>query len=307
MNIHKNARLTVKSRQEMVEGIEKRQFTIKQAVELFRVSRRTVQKWLRRFREEGLAGLFDRKSAPKTCPHKIAASEAEAILSLRSMGLLGVEIAERVGRCRTTVSNVLRGARLSKQKQLDEDPNPRRYEHPNPGDMLHIDIKKFGKFAQPGHRVMKRSDKRYKPSGKGHEYAHVCIDDHSRYSYVEILDEGETASATSGFLRRAVEHFARLGVDTKRVLSDNGPGYRSRDFRAAVEDLAISHSRTRPYSPKTNGKAERFIQSLQREWAYVREYESSEKRKELLPSWIERYNHQRPHGGIGGKPPCSRI
>ncbi len=307
MNSHKNARLTFVRRREMVADVLERDMERTEASIKFGVSTRTVSKWVRRFEEEGESGLYDRSSRPHTNPNALSVAEAELIVALRQTGLLGLEIAAKVRRAKTTVSKVLRSARLSTQKQLDRDPSPRRYEHEHPGDLIHLDIKKLGKFNQPGHRVMSRSDDRYTASGKGWEYVHVCIDDHSRVAYVEVIDEGETGAATSGFLERAVAHFESIGISVKRVLTDNGSGYTSKKFRKTVGRLGIKHSRTRPYTPKTNGKAERFIQTVQREWAYIRPYRSSAARRRVLPRWVHRYNEERPHGSLGGRPPITRL
>jgi len=307
VNIHKNARLTLIGRREMVEAVLSRGLTLTAAGEVFGLSRGTVGKWVGRFLAEGEAGLLDRSSRPHRSPTAISAEEAELMLALRQTGLLGEEIAAKVRRAKSTVSKVLKAARLSQHRQLDRDPNPRRYEHKRPGDMLHLDIKKLGRFSKPGHRVMSRSDARYSRHHAGWEYVHVCIDDHSRVAYVEVLDEGEKGEATAGFLKRAVQHFRGRGVRVKRVLTDNGSGYKSRAFRRAVKTLRIKHSRTKPYSPKTNGKAERFIQTIQREWAYIRPYRSSADRRRALPHWVRRYNQQRPHKSLGGVPPITRL
>jgi len=306
MNIHKNARLTLVRRREMVRALQNGERQCEVAVR-FGVSANTARKWWRRFKAEGDAGLVDRSSRPLRSPTAISAEEAEEILALRHASLIGVEIAVAVGRAVSTVSKVLRSARLSRKSDLDRNPEPKRYEHEKPGDMLHVDIKRFARFAKPGHRFIDRASPDYSPSKMKYEYAHVCIDDHSRVSYVEILEEGETGAGTAGFLRRAVTYFQDLGVEPKRVLSDNGPGYKSRAFRNVVEELGMKHTRTRPYSPQTNGKAERFIQTLQREWAYVREYESSAARRKTLQPWLKRYNEVRPHGSLGKQPPMSRL
>lgn len=305
MNIHKNARLTVVRRRELVEAVTRGE-TQTNAAKRFGVSVRTVSKWLRRFREEDLQGLFDRSSRPASSPRQVTVAEAEKMLALRQAGLVGQEIAAAVGRAKTTVSKVLRSTRMSTRKDLDRETEVHRYEHDKPGSMLHLDIKKLGRFDTPGHRVLERTDG-YSASGMGWEYVHVCIDYHSRVAYVEVLDQGETGDATAGFLERAVAHFKGLGVTTERVLTDNGSGYRSKLFQQAIQRLGISHSRTRPYTPRTNGKAERFIQTVQREWAYVKPYESSARRRAALPKWVSRYNEKRPHGGIGNVPPMTRL
>lgn len=291
----------------MVEAVLERGMTRSKAALVFGLSRQRVSIWVNRFQAEGEAGLYDRSSRPHRSPNAITPEEAERMLDLRQMGLLGEEIAAKLKRARSTVSKVLRSARLSQQRQLDRDPNPRRYEHEKPGDLLHLDIKKLGKFDKPGHRVMERAHELCSSSNRGWEYVHVCIDDHSRVAYVEVLDEGEKGETTAAFLRRAVNHFRSRGVIVKRVLTDNGSGYKSKAFRRMTNKLGIKHSRTRPYSPKTNGKAERFIQTVQREWAYVRPYSRSADRRRALPHWVRRYNEQRPHKSLGGRPPITRL
>lgn len=306
MNIHKNARLTLVRRREMVRAVTERGLSRRAAGRLFGLSAGRVGVWVERYREEGEAGLYDRSSRPHRSPTAITLEEAELMLALRQSGLLGEEIAARLKRAKSTVSKVLKAAKLSQQRQLDRDPEPRRYEHKRPGDLLHLDIKKLGKFKRPGHRVAGRGPGRCY-NGAGWEYVHVAIDDHSRVAYVELLNQGEQGEATAGFLRRAVEHFRGRGVRVRRVLTDNGSGYRSRAFRRAAKKLRIKLSRTKPYTPKTNGKAERFIQTIQREWAYVRPYNSSVDRRRALPHWLRRYNEQRPHKSLGGLPPISRL
>lgn len=290
----------------MVDAVLSKQLTPTEASLKFGVSTNTVRKWKKRFEQEGMAGLQDRSSRPHHCPSQVTAEEAELMLALRQCGLLGQEIASRVDRACSTVSRVLRSARLSTQKQLDRDPSPRRYEHERPGQLIHLDIKKLGRFHRPGHRVVGK-DGPYTPSKLGWEYVHVCVDDHSRYAYVEVLDEGEKGEATSAFLKRAVDHFRGMGVTVERALTDNGAGYKSKAFRRMAKALGVKHSRTRPYTPRTNGKAERFIQSIQREWAYVRPYPDSGARRRALPHWVRRYNEQRPHGSLGGRPPITRL
>jgi len=304
--MHKNARLTFVRRREMVEALES---GVAQAevASRFGVSTNTVRKWWKRFQAEGIAGLYDRSSRPHRSPTQISQEEAEYVVALRQCGLLGEEIATIARRAASTVSKVLRAARLSRPGDLGRDPSPMRYEHERPGDLLHLDIKKLGKFKRPGHRVIDRASPEYARSRTGWEYVHVCIDDYSRVSYVELLDEGEKGETTAGFLQRAVEHFRARGVEVKRVLTDNGSGYKSRAFRKTVKRLGVKHSRTRPYTPRTNGKAERFIQTILREWAYVRPYATSTERRRALPRWVRRYNERRPHGSLGKRPPITRL
>lgn len=306
VNIHKNARLTFIRRREMVTDV-KNGHTQRAVAERFGVSVRTVGKWVRRFRDEGEAGLHDRSSRPLSSPTAVSMDEAERALALRQTGLLGEEIASRIGRARSTVSKILRAARISTERTLKRDPNPHRYEHPNPGDLLHIDIKKLGRFKRPGHRVIRRSSSEYKASQTGWEYVHVCVDDHSRFAHVELLDAGEKGDAAAAFLRRAVQVYKDRGIVVRRVMTDNGPGYKSKAFRRAVNKLGLKHIRTKPYTPQTNGKAERFIQTIQREWAYVRPYKNSAERRRALPRWLRRYNYERPHSSLGKLPPSSRI
>ena len=306
MNINKNAVLTLVRRREMVEAVQRRGMTRTAAAEVFGLSRQRVSEWVRRYEAEGEAGLYDRSSRPHRSPTAIGETEAELMLALRQTGLLGEEIAARLKRAKSTVSRVLRAAKLSQQRQLDRGPEPQRYEHERPGDLIHLDIKKLGRFRKPGHRVTGRGPGAH-AKNNGWEYVHVCVDDHSRVAYVEVLDEGEKGVTTARFLQRAVAHFKARGVDVKRVLTDNGSGYVSRAFRKMVKRLGIKHSRTRPYTPRTNGKAERFIQTIQREWAYIRPYRSSVDRRRALPHWIRRYNEDRPHKSLGGRPPISRL
>lgn len=309
MNIHKNARLTLIRRREMALAVIERGLSYRAAGALFGVSASCVGTWVRRFRAEGEAGLYDRSSRPHRSPTAVCGEEAELILALRQTGLLGVEIASRMNRARSTISKVLVAARLSTERQLTRDPSPRRYEHKAPGDLLHLDIKKLGRFTRPGHRVTKTrtGQSNLRRKNIGWEYIHVGVDDHSRAAFAQARDYGETGKATAAFLRAAVHAFKEKGVTIRRVLTDNGPGYRSKAFQNAIQELGLKHTFTKPYSPKTNGKAERFIQTIQREWAYVRPYQSSNERRRALKPWLTRYNEQRPHSSLGGLPPCTRL
>jgi transposase InsO family protein len=302
--MHKHARLTACGREILVRRVLAEGYTVSEASEAFGISSKTVRKWVRRFREEGLAGLHDRSSRPHRSPRAIDVGLRERIVRLRREWQTGMGIAERVGVCRATVSRVLRRARLSRWRDLDPPPPVQRYEHAAPGDMLHLDTKKLGRVRGIGHRIT--GDPRDRSRGAGWEFAHVCVDDHSRVAEIAVADDERHATATD-FLQQVVQRYAALGITVKRVMTDNGACYRSTQFRDACRDLGLRHIFTRPYSPQTNGKAERFIQSLLRESIYARAYRSSAERTRALYRWIHRYNWHRPHTSLGGKPPISRI
>jgi len=302
--MHKHARLTARGREILVRRVLAEGHTVTEAGEAFGISRQTVRKWVRRFREEGVAGLQDRSSRPHRSPRAIEVRLRERIVRLRRDWQTGAGIAEQVGVCRSTVSRVLRRMRLSRWRDLDPPPPAQRYEHAAPGDMLHLDTKKLGRVRGIGHRIT--GDPRDRSRGAGWEFAHVCVDDHSRVAEITVANDERHATATD-FLQQVVQRYAALGIAVKRVMTDNGPCYRSGQFRDACRDLGIRHIFTRPYSPQTNGKAERFIQSLLRESIYARAYRSSAERTRALHRWIHRYNWHRPHTSLGGKPPISRI
>jgi len=216
------------------------------------------------------------------------------------------QIAKRLRMKQRTVSRLLKRAGLSRARDLEPIEPPNRYEHDKPGDLLHLDIKKLGKFGRPGHRVTGSRVGRAPDRGRGWEFVHVCIDDHSRVAYVEILED-ETKATCTAFLRRAVAWYRQQGIRVRRILTDNGGGYRSYPFRDAISELGLRHSFTKPYTPRTNGKAERFIQTLLREWAYARLYRRSSDRRRALPGYIRHYNEKREHGSLGGKPPIARL
>jgi len=216
------------------------------------------------------------------------------------------QIAKRLRMPQRTVSRVLHRAGLSRRRDLEPAQPPNRYEHAEPGGLLHLDIKKLGRFGRPGHRVTGTRLGRDPDRGRGWEFVHVCIDDYSRVAYVEVLND-ETKGTCAAFLRRAVSWFEQQGIRVERILTDNGGGYRSHPFRDAVRELAIRHVFTKPYTPRTNGKAERFIQTLLREWAYERPYRRSSDRRRRLPGYIRHYNEKREHGSLGGIPPITRL
>ena len=304
MNIHKNARLTPLGRERIVAmaSAGSASAVIASAVG---VSLKTVHKWIARFAAEGVAGLFDRSSRPHRLHRPTPDDEVEQIIALRRQKLSGKAIAKQAGVSPATVSRILRRAKLSRMRDLQPAEPVRRYERAHPGELIHIDIKKLNRFREPGHRVTgDRSAGR--SVGAGWEFAHVCIDDASRLAFVEMKPDEKAPSAVA-FLRAAVAYYERLGVTVTRVMTDNGSCYKAHAFRDACRELGLKHIRTKPYTPKTNGKAERFIQTALREWAYARPYDHSDRRTEELPRWLHHYNWHRPHGGIQAKTPISRL
>jgi transposase InsO family protein len=271
---------------------------------------RTVRKWVKRFRAEGLAGLRDRSSRPHRLYHPTAAAVVERIEALRRQRWTGKQIAAELAVSPATVSRVLRRLGLNKLKALDPAQPVRRYERACPGELIHIDIKKLGRIDGIGHRITGdrrgQSNRRSRREGLGWEFVHVCIDDASRIAFVQVMPDEKKESAVT-FLNAAIAYYASLGVKVERVMTDNGSCYRSRAFRKACAQLHLKHIFTRPYTPRTNGKAERFIQTALREWAYARAYHHSNQRTAELPHWLHRYNWHRPHGSIGAKTPIRRL
>jgi transposase InsO family protein len=268
-------------------------------------SRQTASKWVRRYVEEGEGGLLDRSSAPRRIPHRTPQDLVDQVLRLRHRRLVGWAIARQLALARSTVGAILRRHGLGRLSALDPPPRPVRYEWERPGELLHLDTKKLGRIAGVGHRI--HGDRRTRQRGIGWEFAHVAIDDHSRLSYVEVLPDERIPRALA-FLERALAFFASQGIArVERIMTDNGCAYVSRAFAAFCEQRSIRHLRTRPYTPRTNGKAERFIQTLQREWAYAAAYPSSRERTRALRSYLLFYNHRRPHSALGLLPPSSRV
>jgi transposase InsO family protein len=305
MDIHKNARLTPIGRERMVKMVLSGQ-TPKAAGEAVGVCPGTARKWLGRYKEEGVRGLQDRSSRPHRLRQPTPQATIDRIESLRRQRMPGKEIAARVGVSAATVSRTLKRLGLNKLSALDPAEPPRRYEREQPGEMIHIDIKKLGKFNQVGHRITADRTGQSNCRGVGWEFVHVCIDDASRVAFSRIMKSERKACAVA-FLKAAVAYYASLGVTILRVMTDNGSCYRSRAFAKACRRLGIKHIRTKPYTPRTNGKAERFIQTCLREWAYARAYLNSTQRAQELPFFIHRYNWHRPHAAVGGKPPISRL
>ena len=306
MNVHKNARLTPHSRGELVRRVLIEGQPPKAVAAAFGVSETTVRKWVGRFQAEGAAGLQDRRSRPHRLRRPVSQKTRARIEALRRLRWTGKQIAQETGVSPATVSRVLRGLRLSRVRDLEPPAPIVRYEHAKPGEMIHIDIKKLGRFVRTGHRVTGDRTGKSKNRGSGWEFVHVCIDDHSRVAFSQVM-ASETKESAVPFLRAAVAYYASLGVTVTRVMTDNGSCYKSHDFRAACRDLGLRHIRTKPYTPKTNGKAERFIQTSLREWAYAKAYPSSDERAAELQTWLHRYNWHRPHGGIKSQTPISRL
>jgi len=272
----------------------------------FGVDVKIARKWRSRFEAEGPAGLEDRSSRPHRLRRPTPPDIVEQIVALRRQRFCGRQIAKETGVSPATVSRILRTVRLSRARDLDPPAPVIRYERKAPGEMIHIDIKKLGRFERPGHRVTGDRTGQSNNRGVGWEFVHVCVDDHSRVAFSQIHPD-ETKESAVPFLKAAVAYYASLGVTVSRVMTDNGSCYISDDFRKACVDLGLKHIRTKPYTPKTNGKAERFIQTSLREWAYAQTYDSSDQRAAELPTWLHRYNWHRPHGGIKSQTPVSRL
>ncbi len=304
MNVHKNARLTPRGRERIVRLVIEGGQTPEAVSEAVGVCPRTVRKWLVRYRAEGPAGLVDRSSRPhrlrKPTPEPVVAR----IVELRRQRWTGAHIAGEVGVSPATVSRVLKRAGLNRLKAFEPVEPVRRYERANPGELIHIDIKKLGRFARVGHRI--NADRTTRTRGIGWEFVHVAIDDASRVAFVEIKPDERKESAVV-FLSAAVAYYKGLGITIECVMTDNGSCYRSKAFRKATRRLGLRHIFTKPYTPKTNGKAERFIQTALREWAYAIAYPTSDHRAAEMPTWLHRYNWHRPHGSLKAQPPISRL
>jgi transposase InsO family protein len=307
MDTHKNAPLTPKGRETMVRAVVDCGLSKAAAAGRFNIAAKTVAKWVRRFRAQGVDGLRDRSSRPLSSPSQTAPATAAAIEALRRQRYTAKQIAAEVGVSPATVSRVLRRFGLNRLSALEPAEPIRRYERENPGELIHIDIKKLGRIGSVGHRITGRQTGVVnRHLGIGWEFVHVCIDDASRIAFSQVMKDEKKESAIA-FLKAAVAYYASLGVKIERVMTDNGSCYRSKAFARTCKLLGLTHIRTKPYTPKTNGKAERFIQTSLREWAYGRAYNTSGERAAELPRWLHRYNWHRPHASIGAKPPISRL
>jgi transposase InsO family protein len=309
MNVHKNARLTPCGRERIARQVASGQ-TPKAVSEAAGVCPRTVRKWVERYRSEGHEGLHDRSSRPRRLYRPTPQAIVDEVAALRRQRCTGKQIAAQVGVSPATVSRILRRLGLNRLSALEPAAPIRRYEREHPGEMIHLDIKKLGRIDGIGHRITGdrrgQSNRRSRGEGLGWEFVHVAIDDNSRIAFAKIMPNERKRSATA-FLKAALAYYQSLGIKVERVMTDNGSCYKSFAFRRLCKRLGLKHIRTRPYTPKTNGKAERFIQTCLREWAYAQAYHHSRQRTQQLPYWLHRYNWHRPHAGIGAKTPISRL
>jgi transposase InsO family protein len=301
--MHKNARLTPKGREVMLGRLEAGQHQLDVA-QAMGVSLTTVKKWLRRYRAEGRSGLLDRSSRPSCSPRQLPPTLRREITELRRQRRTGRFIARQLRVSGATVSRVLRAAKLSRWRELEPRAPVRRYERERAGELLHLDTKKLGRITRIGHRIT--GDRSGSYGKAGWEFVHVAIDDHSRVALATVA-ANERADTAIAFLESALAHFQQRGVRIERVMTDNGPGYLSHAFRDACRRHRIRHLRTKPYTPRTNGKAERFIQTCLREWAYAEAYSTSEQRTTALGHWLHHYNWHRPHTALQSKSPISRL
>jgi transposase InsO family protein len=303
MRLHRNAKTTPKMRQLLIDRVTRDGWTQAAAAIAAGVSVRTVAKWVARSRQ-GDTRLEDRSSRPHHQPRRTAEAQVAAIIAARTTRAVAWEISRQVGVARSTVSQILRRVGLNRVSRLDPSPVVQRYEWPHAGDLLHLDIKPLSRIRGVGHRI--HGDRAQRRRGVGYEYVHVAIDDATRVAYVEVR-HSQRQRACAAFLRTAVAWFRRRGVTIRRVLTDNGSGYRSRVFAGVCRTWQLRHRFTRPYTPRTNGKAERFIQTLLREWAYRRPFLSSAHRTAALTPYLRFYNHQRPHASLGRRAPWTRF
>jgi transposase InsO family protein len=304
MDYHQNARLTVHSREQLAKKVLEQGLTLKLAAANFNVSAKTAAKWVRHYRDHGAGGLGDRSSRPHRSPRSTSSPLLEKVLALRQLRYNGWRIAQALHLSRATVSRILRRNGMNRLRSLDPPPPVVRYEHKRPGDLIHFDIKRLARIVKPGHRV--HGDYTRKTTGAGYEYLHIAIDDHSRISFTAILpDQNHQFSMLFFLMARAF--YSRFGFTIKRVLTDNGPCYRDHRFRTLLFQQRVKHRFTRPYTPRTNGKAERFIQTALREWAYARTYQTSLEREQQLDPWLHDYNFHRQHASLNHNTPASRA
>jgi transposase InsO family protein len=308
MKVHANAPLGPKGRLTMVLRVVEERWSLARAAEAAGVSERTCSRWVRRYRAEGEVGLLDRSSAPRSIPHRTPDELVEVIVSLRRLRMTAAEIAFCLAMALSTVSAVLLRVGLGKLSRLDPPEPPNRYERRHAGELIHIDVKKLGRIHRgAGHRMLGRGPGRHGGKGRaGWEFVHVCVDDATRLAYVEVLGD-EQATTAIAFLKRAVAFYRRHGIAVERVMTDNGSAYRSTVHAFACRAMRLRHLRTRPYRPRTNGKAERFIRTLLAGWAYGATYATSAERTAALDGWLWTYNHRRPHGALSHKPPIARL
>jgi transposase InsO family protein len=311
MNLHRNARLTPRGRRLLIERVCQQHVPLRTAAEAAGISARTASKWVARYRREGTAGLDDRPSVAHHVPHRTDERRVVAIAALRRLRMTAAEISELLEMPLSTVSAVLLRIGLGKRSRLEPHEPPNRYQRERPGELVHIDVKKLGRIHSVGHRMTgnRRNERPRRIAGRkqtGWEYVHVCVDDATRLAYVEVLPD-ETGLTVAGFLRRAVAFYARHGIRVERVMTDNGSGYISVVHAIACRALGLRHLRIRPYRPRTNGKAERFIRTMLGGWAYGAIYANSRERTRALPGWLDHYNRRRPHRSLNNQPPLTRL
>jgi transposase InsO family protein len=306
VTLHRNARTCPRSRKLLVDRVISDGWSVRDAAEAAGISQRSACKWLKRFREEGEAGLADRSSAPRRSPTRTAPDRVAAILALRELRFTAAEIAETLGMAHSTVSAVLKRHGKGRLPRPDADEPERRYERARPGELVHVDVKKLGKVVGVGHRITGQRAKAGKTRGAGWEFVHVCVDDCTRLAYAEALED-ERADTVCAFLERAIGWFAGHGIRVERVMTDNGNGYRSRAHAAVCRRLGLRHLFTEPYRPRTNGKAERFIKTLTLRWAYGGVYATNPQRRAALPGFLDHYNYRRPHRSLDRQPPIQRL
>jgi transposase InsO family protein len=303
MDYHQNARLTIHSREQLSRRVVEQGLTLKLAAAPYNVSAKTAAKWVRRYREHGAAGLRDRSSRPHRSPRQTSSSLSEKVLALRRLRYNGGRIAMTLHLSRATVSRILRRAGMNRLRSLDPPPPVVRYEHKHPGDLIHFDIKRLAHIVKPSHRV--HGDRTRETRGAGYEYLHIAIDDHSRISFAAILPD-QTSNSAQLFFHMTRAHFSRFGFGIRRVLTDNGSCYRDQRFQKLLRGQRVRQRFTRPYTPRTNGKAERYIQTMLREWAYARTYQNSAQRTKYLEPWLHDYNVHRQHASLNLNTPASR-
>ncbi len=304
MDYHHHARLTIVRREELAKRVVEGGLSLREAEAEFKLSRQSAAKWVRRYREQGVSGLRDRSSRPHRSPRGTSKERIMEIERLRRQRWTGVRIAQQLRLSPATVSRVLRRLKLNRIRDIEPKLAPNRYEHAAPGDMLHFDIKRLVRIQRPSHRVT--GDRRDGVKGIGAEFLHIAIDDYSRIAFTAMYPDQKEASATH-FLATATAWFERLGISTRRILTDNGPCYKANRFARVCRQLGLKHRRTRPYTPRTNGKAERFIKTVLNEWAYAQTFQNSAERTASLPIWTHQYNWHRPHASLNQLPPITRA
>ncbi len=306
MKLHANAALSLNKRRLLVHRVVDEGWSLVEAARAAETSEPTARKWVGRYRAEGEAGLLDRPSAARDVHNRTDEQRISVICALRRLRMTGAEIAEVLQMAETTVSGILTRVGMGRLGRLGQEPAV-RYERQRPGELIHIDVKKLGRIDQAGHRMLGRGPGRHGGRGKhGWEFVHVCVDDATRFAYVEVLAD-ERATTAVGFLRRCLAHYRRHGVAVEAVMTDNGSAYRSAVHAIACRALGLKHIRTRPYRPQTNGKAERFIRTMLGGWAYGAIYRNSAERSAALEGWLWRYNFKRNHGALGRRPPAARL